>query len=116
MNQQNLDALRTALTTSQEQLNAELTSLQQLSVVTSAEGRELVDEVDRAFAVESMAENTSRAEQIRLLLDNTARALELMSTEGYGQCQDCQSTIPIERLQALPRATRCVPCATRLAA
>ncbi|OUZ12294.1 hypothetical protein BHE97_02515 [Aeromicrobium sp. PE09-221] len=116
MNHQHLDTLRTALTTSRDQLTAELASLQQLSVVASTEGRDLVDEVDRASAAESMAENNSRAEQIQLLLENTDRALELMSTEGYGQCRDCSESIPIERLQALPRATRCVPCATRLAA
>ena len=116
MRQQQLETLRAALITSRDQLTAELASLRQLSVVTSAEGRELVDEADRAFAAESVAENNSRAEQIQLLLDNTDRALELMGTEGYGQCQECGEGIPIERLQALPRATHCVPCATRLAA
>lgn len=40
-------------------------------------------------------------------------ALERMNNGTYGLCEDCGSSIPIERLRALPHSTLCVPCAAK---
>lgn len=37
-------------------------------------------------------------------------ALQLVRTGEYGRCQDCDRTIPEERLRLVPDAVRCVPC------
>ncbi|MFF4893680.1 TraR/DksA family transcriptional regulator [Micromonospora chersina] len=37
-------------------------------------------------------------------------ALRRMADGGYGRCQRCAGPIPVERLEALPHATFCVPC------
>ena len=51
------------------------------------------------------------------LLAATRQALEqitgalLRIAEGtYGHCEKCGAAIPVERLEALPRARYCVPC------
>lgn len=38
------------------------------------------------------------------------QALERIENGSYGVCPDCEKPIPIERLEAVPTATRCVPC------
>ena len=39
------------------------------------------------------------------------RALTLIARGDYGRCEDCGEEIPMARLEALPTATTCVPCA-----
>lgn len=38
------------------------------------------------------------------------QALERVENGTYGECFDCKNEIPRDRLQAVPTATRCVPC------
>lgn len=40
-------------------------------------------------------------------------ALERLDSGTYGDCEECGSAIPIERLRALPHSTRCVSCAAK---
>ena len=37
-------------------------------------------------------------------------ALERMRDGDYGQCEACEASIPLARLQALPYATMCINC------
>ena len=37
-------------------------------------------------------------------------ALERIEGGNYGICMSCRKSIPIERLEAVPTATRCIPC------
>ena len=41
-------------------------------------------------------------------------ALERIEDGAYGQCEECGARIPKTRLNALPYATMCVKCASRL--
>jgi DnaK suppressor protein len=41
-------------------------------------------------------------------------ALTRLENGSYGQCEECGSAIPIERLEILPYARHCVPCAAKL--
>ncbi len=43
-------------------------------------------------------------------LSHIERALERIEAGTYGICPDCNEPIPVERLEAVPTATRCVPC------
>ena len=38
------------------------------------------------------------------------RALKRMREGGYGQCEHCESKIPMARLNALPYSTTCIGC------
>jgi DnaK suppressor protein len=50
-------------------------------------------------------------------LDQTVRqidaALGRLHTGEYGRCAGCSGAIPLARLQAVPFATRCVPCQSK---
>lgn len=54
------------------------------------------------------------SEAVRHLLGemqrDVERALARLEIGGYGICEDCSQTISLERLRALPEATRCVNC------
>lgn len=39
-------------------------------------------------------------------------AHDRLAADEYGLCADCGGAIPLERLQLLPAALRCVPCAS----
>ena len=39
-------------------------------------------------------------------------ALQRLDAGKYGLCVDCGTTIPFERMEAIPEADRCVNCAT----
>jgi RNA polymerase-binding transcription factor DksA len=69
--------------------------------------------IDLAQAV--AARDTSEA--LRHLLDelqqDVKRALTRLESGCYGVCEDCSRAISLERLRALPEATRCVECQRR---
>lgn len=45
------------------------------------------------------------------LLAQFTHAVERMQQGHYGTCETCGSTIPSERLAAMPQATQCARCA-----
>jgi DnaK suppressor protein len=46
-------------------------------------------------------------------LNQVEAALQKIEEGGYGRCEECGVDIPAARLEAVPYATRCVPCAAR---
>jgi RNA polymerase-binding transcription factor DksA len=64
------------------------------------------------LAQAAAARDTSEA--VRHLLGemqrDVERALARLEIGGYGICEDCSRAISLERLRALPEATRCVNC------
>lgn len=49
----------------------------------------------------------------RKTLADLASALRHLAEGRYGDCECCGQPIPVERLQILPQARRCVPCQQR---
>lgn len=49
----------------------------------------------------------------RQQLTRMDQALARLQEGSYGQCQDCGNEISLERLQAVPYATRCKDCQAR---
>lgn len=60
--------------------------------------------------------NTARDLEFALNEHETAElsaidaALERLSAGSYGQCTDCDASIPAARLHAAPEAARCIAC------
>ncbi len=50
---------------------------------------------------------------IKDLLEKVEAAMEKIEMGTYGICDICKSTIPEERLDALPHATLCIQCKQR---
>lgn len=46
----------------------------------------------------------------RRMLRDIEAALAKISTGEYGICEECEESIPVKRLLAIPSATMCVPC------
>lgn len=89
------DALRRALA-------GDLSLLQQLS--------DQADVIDVAIDAAQDEISSQLAEVESRELANIERALESMKEGTYGNCEICNSKIPLARLQALPYATMCIEC------
>lgn len=53
------------------------------------------------------------AHRDRVLLEQTEHVIVRLKDGTYDRCESCGGTIARERLQALPRATRCLACVRR---
>jgi len=65
-------------------------------------------EADRPNANEELM--TAQTKAIRLVLAEIDAAVERVKDGSYGDCQDCNVRIPIERLEILPYVRYCVRC------
>ena len=73
----------------------------------------------------SQVRKIAREERLREMLLRLAAARGPMAEEAvealcrldiglYGVCAECDKTIPVARLRAIPEATRCVDCQSEL--
>jgi RNA polymerase-binding protein DksA len=53
-------------------------------------------------------------ENDRIELERIERAISRIEQGNYGQCEVCQKSIPMPRLKAIPWATRCISCQSRM--
>ena len=70
----------------------------------SADSEEQVVELENNEVIDGIDE-ISRSE-----LNDIRAALQKIADGTYGTCETCQKPIPIERLNALPNAVRCIEC------
>jgi DnaK suppressor protein len=68
------------------------------------------DELDSARALSDVEMHASLIERAEERLRAIDSALNLLEQGRYGMCDRCGEEIPVERLRALPFATRCVDC------
>lgn len=68
------------------------------------------DTIDDAFINETIEVESSLAGREAAELAQIKYALAAIDTGKYGICIDCQKNIPMERLEALPYALKCVHC------
>lgn len=68
------------------------------------------DSADAAFDAGSEEIASQLAELESRELKQIERALSRMKQGTYGQCEFCQTKIPVARLNALPYSTTCVNC------
>ena len=53
-------------------------------------------------------------ENDRIELERIEKAISRIESGAYGQCEVCQKPIPMARLKAIPWATRCISCQSRM--
>jgi RNA polymerase-binding protein DksA len=53
-------------------------------------------------------------ENDRVELERIERAILRIESGAYGECETCEKTIPMPRLKAIPWATRCITCQSRV--
>lgn len=66
-----------------------------------------------AEAADRMARSRTAGE-LEKLEEEVRAALSKLDAGSYGRCDGCGEAIPVARLEALPWATRCVQCQSRL--
>jgi RNA polymerase-binding transcription factor DksA len=106
-----------------EQLNLEIRRLQLEAFLATQQaidfGRdrdrpEGADEMDQCLSHTIQDEQTMLAERSAARLASCRRALERLDDGTHGTCEQCQQQIHPQRLLAIPRATTCLDCASRL--
>ena len=75
-----------------------------------SEQREIGDIFDDADLEQSREFNLLLTTRERQKLDQIESALSKLDNGEYGYCEDCDETIPVGRLRAMPFATLCVKC------
>jgi RNA polymerase-binding protein DksA len=72
---------------------------------------------DRIAEIASLAReqelDLTLEEHLRSLLERVDAAIAAIEAGTYGACVSCGRTIPLERLEAVPYADRCVECQRR---
>jgi DnaK suppressor protein len=53
-------------------------------------------------------------ENDRVELERIERAILRIESGAYGKCETCEKVIPMPRLKAIPWATRCITCQSRM--
>lgn len=71
------------------------------------------DEADTSSKVAQREQELALIENARELLEQTGHALTRIDAGTFGVCESCGRPIGKARLQAFPRATRCVGCKQR---
>jgi len=61
-------------------------------------------------SAEDIAQEDQKCERLQRKLQRINAALKRLTTDRYGKCLACQTTIAPERLHALPYAEYCFPC------
>lgn len=60
-------------------------------------------------------ENLAVVRHLERELETVEAALARIADGSYGKCEDCGKPIAVERLEALPTASLCIDCKSRLA-
>jgi RNA polymerase-binding transcription factor len=68
------------------------------------------DALDMARSLAEVETEAGLIERAEYRLKAIEAALSRLERGRYGKCEDCGLNIPLERLRALPFATRCVDC------
>jgi RNA polymerase-binding protein DksA len=102
--------------TLRERLLARRSSLRRRVDHLADDLRRLDESVGPEIEEEGQEQNLSRVlvgldDRGRTEIATVDRALGLIDRGDYGRCEDCREDIPLARLEALPTATTCVPCA-----
>lgn len=76
--------------------------------------RDGADDADHSLGRTILDEEAALVEQGATRLASYRHALTRLQDGSYGTCEQCQRQIHPQRLLAIPRATQCLDCASRL--
>lgn len=114
MDQTKLAALRTALEAERERLTAEVDKIdtEERELLSEASGENAYRDhmADQGTATFEREMDLSFEESARKRLEEVEAALERIDSGTYSECERCGSTIPVERLEAVPTARLCISC------
>jgi RNA polymerase-binding transcription factor DksA len=109
--QSDLAEIRRQVESEKDRLDNELAQLG--GVVANGTGREAPfheHPTEHAGEMEEQERLQAIRENLQQMYEQCQDALGRLERGEYGLCRSCGTEIAIERLRALPYATRCVPC------
>ena len=69
-----------------------------------------LEKVEKRLITDQFMPREHRQWKAKVLLPGIREAIGRIDNKTYGKCLECEDEIPIERLQWLPDAKRCVEC------
>lgn len=120
MKKSNFDAYRKNLTELRDRLHEDVSHLAGEALrqdergaggSTSAMPIHMADAGTDAFEQENTLNLLANQEQV---LEEIGAALDRIKEGTFGRCEECEKDIPPARLEVLPYARYCVPCAEKL--
>lgn len=97
-------------------LRRELGADRAAQAALAAEHQAIADALTGQRDVDSVLEREiaeATAAHARDAIEDIDLAIASMADGTYGLCESCRTPIPLERLEAIPRARCCVACADR---
>ena len=101
--QERLSTVIKEIESEQEEMRLTETSSERSPDPNTAEGGSLAFEIEKELSLHQNAKD---------LLAQAEEALQRLDEGSYGICADCNTTIPIARLEALPHTKLCVTCSS----
>lgn len=108
MNDKQRQQLLNMLLKKKEILLKDLQSLQESSLITDKINEESFTDNNLQYVSLGLLEHETRA--LRFI---DAAIRKLINDEDFGICEECGQTINLERMIALPYASRCISCQSR---
>lgn len=112
--------LRERLLTQRQQLESEIANLDSSGIRADTFGADdmtdIVDQhpADAATELFEREKNMTLKRTLQESLQSVNEALHKMDDGTYGTCAECGQPIPENRLRALPEATHCISCQSKL--
>ena len=97
-------------------LRRELVADRAAQAALSAEHQAIANALTGQRDVDSVLEREiaeASAAHARYAIEDIDLAIASMASRTYGLCESCRTPIPLERLEAIPRARCCVACSGR---
>jgi RNA polymerase-binding transcription factor DksA len=112
------DRLREKLVTERGRLKQELAALDGGERAPDGEERRSYPTHVADYATDTFEreQTMALARHLRGVLGQVERALQKMESGSYGRCERCRAPIDASRLEALPHATLCIACQSKLEA
>lgn len=112
MQKQQTESFKNQLMAQRKELLDQLTRLRGGDVDRSEASAEHFGQVEDSRAQAATERETEYAmdEHETAAIRTIDLALKRIETGVYGDCMDCGSEIPLERLQASPQSLRCIAC------
>lgn len=109
-----LSSIREGLEAAVARLQTELHLLDDdmTGLASGSGGEALPDDLDVASHRSEMLQDAVQAENTAAILEQTQHVLQRLTRGMYGLCEECSASISRARLQAFPRATLCMGCAS----
>jgi DnaK suppressor protein len=105
-----IESLIVRLTAERSRLRSEVLGDSEEKSASAGRGQYTTDDLSREDSEEEVALSVLGNEE--QLLGECRAALDRIQRGTFGVCADCGKAIARSRLNAIPYATRCVPCAS----